>query len=73
MELKVIEDSEIIIPAERVVIAFGFKPNALSWLNDYQVKTDQSGRIIAKGANKHPFKQVMIRYSQAVISGAALI
>ncbi|MBK2126313.1 glutamate synthase subunit beta [Fangia hongkongensis] len=56
MELKVIEDSEIIIPAERVVIAFGFKPNALSWLNDYQVKTDQSGRIIAKGANKHPFQ-----------------
>jgi glutamate synthase (NADPH/NADH) small chain len=39
--------SEEIIPADRVVIAFGFQPNPADWLSEYHVNLDERGRIIA--------------------------
>lgn len=39
--------TEEIIPAERVVIAFGFRPSPAQWFDEAGIKTDHSGRVIA--------------------------
>ncbi|MEQ1667077.1 MAG: FAD-dependent oxidoreductase, partial [Sulfuriferula sp.] len=51
----VVEGSEEIIPADRVIIAFGFRPSPAPWFTDIGVTTDQGGRVIAKGS-KHKFQ-----------------
>jgi glutamate synthase (NADPH/NADH) small chain len=51
----VVEGSEEIIPADRVIIAFGFRPSPAPWFADIGVTTDQGGRVIAKGG-KHKFQ-----------------
>ncbi|MFZ9035162.1 MAG: FAD-dependent oxidoreductase [Francisellaceae bacterium] len=55
-KLTVNDNSEIILPATRAIIAFGFKPNGLPWLENYNIKTDKDGRIKAKQRNRHPFQ-----------------
>ncbi|BBP02395.1 FAD-dependent oxidoreductase [Sulfuriferula nivalis] len=51
----VVEGSEEIIPADRVIVAFGFRPSPAPWFADIGVTTDQGGRVIAKGS-KHKFQ-----------------
>lgn len=41
----VVEGSEEIIPADRVIIAFGFRPSPAIWFHDVQVTTDTSGKV----------------------------
>lgn len=47
---EVIEGSEEIVPADRVLVAFGFRPNPPQWLADHGVEADDGGRIKASGA-----------------------
>ncbi len=54
--LEMIEGSEFILPADKVVIAFGFKPNPPEWLAHFKITCDPSGKVIAKGANQYPFQ-----------------
>ena len=51
----VVPGSEEIIPCDRVLIAFGFRPNPQPWFTDHGINTDQGGRVIAKG-NTHAFQ-----------------
>jgi glutamate synthase (NADPH) small chain len=51
----VIEGSEEIIPCDRVVVAFGFRPNPQPWFADLGITTDQGGRVVAKG-QKHAYQ-----------------
>ncbi|WP_371376157.1 FAD-dependent oxidoreductase [Thalassotalea aquiviva] len=44
---KPIEGSEFIMPADAVVIAFGFLPSPPKWMQDAGVKVDSRGRVIA--------------------------
>jgi glutamate synthase (NADPH/NADH) small chain len=46
----VVAGSEEVVPADRVVIAFGFRPNPQPWFADIGLTTDQAGRLIAKGS-----------------------
>lgn len=43
----VIEGSEFVLPADAVIMAFGFKPHSVSWLSEHGVTLDDRGRIIA--------------------------
>lgn len=43
----VIKDSEFILPADAVIIAFGFKPHSMPWLAEHNINLDDKGRIIA--------------------------
>ncbi|MGB1701810.1 MAG: FAD-dependent oxidoreductase [Cycloclasticus sp.] len=43
----VIEGTEEIIPADSVIVAFGFQPSPSAWLADFDIKQDDRGRIIA--------------------------
>ncbi len=52
---EVIPGSEEIIPADNVIVAFGFRPSPQPWFADYNISIDTGGRVIAKG-NKHAFQ-----------------
>ena len=39
--------SEEIIPADRLIIAFGFRPNPQPWFKDLNINTDERGRVVA--------------------------
>ncbi|MDA0911833.1 MAG: FAD-dependent oxidoreductase, partial [Proteobacteria bacterium] len=43
--LEIDERDEAVIPADAVVIAFGFQPHEINWLNRYNIQTDAYGRI----------------------------
>ena len=44
----VVPGSEEVVPADRVIIAFGFRPSPAPWFADLGVSTDQVGRVNAK-------------------------
>lgn len=43
----VVEGTEEIIPADAVLIAFGFRPNPAQWLEDANINIDEQGRVVA--------------------------
>jgi glutamate synthase (NADPH/NADH) small chain len=51
----VVEGSEEVVPCDRVLVAFGFRPNPQPWFADFGITTDQGGRVIAK-AGKHAYQ-----------------
>jgi len=51
----VIEGSEEVVPCDRVLVAFGFRPNPQPWFADHGIATDSGGRVIAKG-NGHSYQ-----------------
>lgn len=53
---EVIPGSEQIIPADRVIIAFGFRPDPPEWFDDHGIQVDERERVkVAKGG-QHPFQ-----------------
>jgi len=52
---EVVPGSEEIIPADRVIIAFGFRPNPQPWFAEFGIGIDPGGRVVAKGF-AHPFQ-----------------
>lgn len=50
---QVVPGSEEIIPCDRVIIAFGFRPNPQPWFAEFGITTDQAGRVVARG-HAHP-------------------
>ena len=46
---EVVSGTEEIIPADAVIIAFGFRPDPPSWFEDFGISTDDGGRVIAPG------------------------
>jgi len=51
----IIEGSEEIIPCDRVIVAFGFRPNPQPWFADFGITTDTAGRVLAKG-HRHAYQ-----------------
>ena len=45
----VVPGSEEIVPADHVIVAFGFRPNPQPWFADHGIAPDEGGRVIAKG------------------------
>ncbi|MGB1556404.1 MAG: FAD-dependent oxidoreductase [Oceanococcaceae bacterium] len=52
---EVIPGSESVIPADRVLIAFGFQPSPANWFADFDIRLDPKGRVIANGG-AHQFQ-----------------
>ncbi|OAN14119.1 glutamate synthase [Photobacterium jeanii] len=48
--------SEHVIPADAVIMAFGFQPHAMPWLSAHEVDLDQWGRIKAPKQSDYPFQ-----------------
>jgi len=44
---EIVPGSEELLPADVVVIAFGFRPDPPAWFNDHDIEIDDSGRVVA--------------------------
>ncbi|EMN7266768.1 TPA: FAD-dependent oxidoreductase [Vibrio parahaemolyticus] len=49
-----VEGSEHVLPADAVIMAFGFQPHQMNWLTPFNVELDQWGRI--KAPNNQEFQ-----------------
>jgi glutamate synthase (NADPH/NADH) small chain len=48
--------SEEIIPADRVIVAFGFRPSPAPWFGDHGIEVDQTGRVTASETSEYKFQ-----------------
>ena len=53
---EVVPGSEEILPAEVVVIAFGFQPSPADWFDDHAITLDEGGRVVAPEHGEFPFQ-----------------
>ncbi len=53
--LEIIADSAEICPADRVIIAFGFRPSPQPWFADFGIAIDSAGRVRTEHA-RHPYQ-----------------
>jgi len=53
---EIVAGSEHVVPADAVVMAFGFRPHSMSWLAQHSVELDAQGRIIAPEGNENAFQ-----------------
>ena len=51
-----IPGTEDVLPADSVVIAFGFQPNPPSWFDEFSIETMPSGRVRVATLGEHPFQ-----------------
>jgi len=51
-----VEGSEHVLEADAVIMAFGFQPHQMSWLEPYGVELDQWGRIKAPSEQSFKFQ-----------------
>lgn len=48
--------SEEIVPADAILIAFGFRPNPADWFSNFDIATDDRGRVIAPLAQEFQYQ-----------------
>jgi glutamate synthase (NADPH/NADH) small chain len=51
-----IPGTEEVLPADAVIIAFGFRPNPPEWLGDHSIDTLDSGRVLVKSMGAFPYQ-----------------
>jgi glutamate synthase (NADPH/NADH) small chain len=70
-----IPGSEEIIPADAVVIAFGFRPSPAPWFEQYSIETDSQGRVIAPEQSqfKHQTSNPKIFAGGDMVRGSDLV
>ncbi|MCG6889122.1 MAG: FAD-dependent oxidoreductase [Gammaproteobacteria bacterium] len=53
---EIVPGSEEILPADVVVIAFGFRPSPAPWFGEHNITIDDGGRVIAPERGELPFQ-----------------
>ena len=53
---EIVEGSEEIIMADAVIIAFGFQPSPADWFGEFNIDTDERGRVIAPEKAEYKFQ-----------------
>jgi len=53
---EVVKGSEQIIPADCVVIAFGFRPSPPAWLQHLDIALDEQRRVLAPADGRYPYQ-----------------
>ncbi|MDJ0870248.1 MAG: FAD-dependent oxidoreductase [Gammaproteobacteria bacterium] len=51
-----IPGSEEVIPADRVLIAFGFQPSPPAWLTQFDIRVDEHGRVVTGARRALPLQ-----------------
>ena len=71
----VVEGSEEIVPADAVVIAFGFQPSPADWFSEFGINVDERGRVIAPAQNsfKHQTTNPKIFAGGDMVRGSDLV
>ena len=72
---EAVPGTETIIPADAVLIAFGFRPNPAPWFSQHSIDIDQSGRVIApeKGTYNHQTSNPKIFAGGDMVRGSDLV
>ena len=70
-----IPGSEEIIPAEAVLIAFGFRPSPAPWFERFEIATDSQGRVVApaQAQFKHQTSNPKIFAGGDMVRGSDLV
>ena len=70
-----IPGSEEIIPADAVIIAFGFRPSPAPWFEQFDIATDSQGRVIAPEQSqfKHQTSHPKIFAGGDMVRGSDLV
>ena len=70
-----IPGTEEFLPADAVLIAFGFRPNPASWLSDFNINVDDRGRIVAPENNtfKHQTSNPTVFAGGDMVRGSDLV
>jgi glutamate synthase (NADPH/NADH) small chain len=70
-----IPGSEEVLPADAVVIAFGFRPSPAPWFEDIGIQLDNQGRVIAPelGEFKHQTSNPKIFAGGDMVRGSDLV
>jgi len=50
---ELVEGTEEIVPADAVLLAFGFRPNPAKWFTEFDITTDDRGRVVAPADGQH--------------------
>jgi glutamate synthase (NADPH/NADH) small chain len=53
---EVVPGSEEIIPTDRVIIAFGFRPSPSNWFDEFDIAIDEGGRVKAPAEQEFKFQ-----------------
>ena len=53
---ETVPGSEEIIPADRVIMAFGFRPDPPEWFDDHGISVDERERVRVKKGGRHPYQ-----------------
>jgi glutamate synthase (NADPH) small chain len=53
---QAIAGSEEIVPADTVIIAFGFLPSPPPWLASHDIRLHDNGRVRVSASAAHPFQ-----------------
>jgi glutamate synthase (NADPH/NADH) small chain len=71
----IVEGSEEIVPADAVVIAFGFQPSPADWFSEFGINVDDRGRVIAPEKNnfKHQTTNPKIFAGGDMVRGSDLV
>jgi glutamate synthase (NADPH) small chain len=48
--------TEQVLPADTVIVAFGFRPSPPDWFSDFGIETRDNGRVSVGKSNGHPFQ-----------------
>ncbi len=51
-----VEGSEEIVPADVVIVAFGFRPSPAPWFADFGIEVDERGRVIAPDNGEYKYQ-----------------
>ena len=72
---QVVPGSEELIPADRVIIAFGFKPNPAPWFAQFHIGCDERGRVKAPamGQYKHQTSNPKVFAGGDMVRGSDLV
>ncbi|MEC8126294.1 MAG: FAD-dependent oxidoreductase [Pseudomonadota bacterium] len=66
---EVVPGSEEVIPADCVLIAFGFRPSPADWFTDLNIHTADSGLVVASDDQKFPYQTT----NQKVFAGGDMV
>lgn len=71
---EIVPGSEQFIPADRVLVAFGFRPNPPSWFVESGIKVDERDRVIANKAQyKHQTSNPRVFAGGDMVRGSDLV
>ncbi|WP_455209897.1 FAD-dependent oxidoreductase [Kaarinaea lacus] len=70
-----IPGSEEVVPADRVIIAFGFRPSPAPWFEQFNIELDERGRVKAPAQNqfKHQTTNPKIFAGGDMVRGSDLV